>query len=242
MVHSGGVTGLRDLWDFDDPATSEQRFRAAAAEAEGSERLVLLTQVARALGLQERYDDGHAVLDHLAVGDELVAAHVALERGRLLRSAGDPDAARPHFEAAERSAATVGDDALRIDAVHMVALVVEPDERLAVNERALELARHSGDPAARDWDASLLTNIGMIHVDAGGWPAALTSFEQALVARERIGHPGDVRVARWMVAWALRHLGRTEEALAVQRGLRAELDAAGLDDPYVDEELALLEP
>ena len=46
----------------------------------------------------------------------------------------------------------------------------------------------------------------------------------------------------WMVAWALRHLGRTEEALAVQRGLRAELDAAGLDDPYVDEELALLEP
>ena len=45
-----------------------------------------------------------------------------------------------------------------------------------------------------------------------------------------------------MVGWALRHLGRTEEALAVQRELKADLDAAGEQDPYVDEELALLTP
>ena len=51
------MTDLRPLWNFDDPAGSEQRFRAAADVAEGAERLVLLTQVARALGLQERYDD-----------------------------------------------------------------------------------------------------------------------------------------------------------------------------------------
>jgi tetratricopeptide (TPR) repeat protein len=231
------VTDLRALWDFDDPAGSERRFRAAADVAEGSERLVLLTQVARALGLQERYDEGHAVLDDLAVGDDLVAAHVSLERGRLLRSAGDPDAARPHFEAAERYA---GDDALRIDAIHMVALVAAPEDRLAINERALEIAATSADPEARRWDASLLNNIGMVHADAGDWPAALATFEQALAARERIGRPADVRVARWMVAWALRHLGRTGDALAMQRELKAELDAAGHSDRYVDEELALL--
>ena len=62
------MTDPSELWDFDDPAGSEQRFRSAAETAEGADRLVLLTQVARALGLQERYDEGHAILDDLAVG------------------------------------------------------------------------------------------------------------------------------------------------------------------------------
>ena len=57
------------LWNFDDPAGSERRFRTAADTAEGTDRLVLMTQIARALGLQERYDEGHAVLDHLAADD-----------------------------------------------------------------------------------------------------------------------------------------------------------------------------
>jgi tetratricopeptide (TPR) repeat protein len=231
------MTDLRTLWDFDDPAGSELRFREAADIAEGTDRLVLLTQVARALGLQERYDEGHALLDNLAVGDHEVAARVSLERGRLLRSAGEPDAARPHFEAA---AAYDGDDALRIDAIHMVALVAPPAEQIAVNERALAIAAASADPVARDWDASLLTNIGMVHADAGDFDAALVAFERALVARERIGDEQGTRVARWMVGWALRHLGRTAEALAVQRALKADLEAAGSSDPYVDEELAAL--
>jgi tetratricopeptide (TPR) repeat protein len=231
------MTDLRALWDFDDPAGSERRLRAAADVAEGTERLVLLTQVARALGLQERYDDAHALLDQLSVGDGEVAARVSLERGRLLRSAGDPEAARPHFEAAVQAE----QDELRVDALHMVALVAPAEERIAINERALAIARSSGDPAARRWDASLLNNIGMVHAEAGDWPDALAAFDRALAARERIGEDAQTRVARWMVAWALRHLGRTAEALAIQRALKAELDALGDSDPYVDEELALLD-
>ena len=99
----------------------------------------------------------------------------------------------------------------------------------------------SDDPAARDWDASLLNNIGMTHADAGDFGAALVAFEEALAARERIGDAGRTRVARWMVGWALRNLGRTDEALAIQQALKAELDALGEEDPYVDEELGLLE-
>jgi len=49
-----------------------------------------------------------------------------------------------------------------------------------------------------------------------------------------------VRIARWMVAWALRNLGRTGEALAIQRELKAELVSAEEEDTYVDEELQLL--
>jgi tetratricopeptide (TPR) repeat protein len=78
----------------------------------------------------------------------------------------------------------------------------------------------------------------MTHHDAGRYPEALASFETALAARERIGDPGRTRVARWMVAWTLRSLGRHDEALAILRRLEAENEAAGTPDGYVFEELA----
>jgi tetratricopeptide (TPR) repeat protein len=238
------MTDPADLWDFDDPAGSEQRFRKATETAEGTDRLVLLTQVARALGLQERYDEGHAVLDDLAVTDTEVATRAELERGRLLRSAGSADEARPHFEAAARAAQESGLEALHVDALHMVALVAPAEDQRRLTEEALAVARAASAPAARNWDASLLNNLGMTHADAGDWPAALDAFEEALTARERQGQEGaDVgrtRVARWMVGWALRNLGRTDGARAVQTALKAELEAAGEADPYVEEELDLL--
>jgi tetratricopeptide (TPR) repeat protein len=229
------------LWDFDDAAGSEERFRATAEQVEGDDRLVLMTQVARALGLQERYDEGHAVLDQLSPTADEVSVRIVLERGRLLRSAGDPESARAQFEAAVQTASAARLDALQIDAMHMLALVADPDEQVEINERALQVARASSDQAARDWDASLLNNVGMAQAEAGDFEAALISFEDALTARLRIGDPARIRVARWMVAWALRNLGRNVEALMLQRSLRAELDAAGLTDPHVDDELALLE-
>lgn len=235
------MTDPSALWNFDDPAGSEQRFRTAAETAEGADRLVLMTQVARALGLQEKYDEGHALLDQLAVDHAEVATRASLERGRLLRSAGAPDQARPHFEAAAATAGASGLEALHVDALHMAALVAPAEEQQRLTEEALLIARASTGPEARDWDASLLNNLGMVHADAEDWPAALAAFEEALAARERIGEVGATRVARWMVGWALRNLGRTDEALAVQRALKAELEAAGEEDPHVDEELALLE-
>ena len=244
LKRSGSMSPVTDpsaLWNFDDPAGSEQRFRTAAETAEGTDRLVLMTQVARALGLQEKYDEGHALLDQLAVDDVAVATRASLERGRLLRSAGAPDQARPHFEAAAATAVGAGLEALHVDALHMLALVAAPGQALEAHHAALAWAKAATDPAARDWDASLLNNIGMTHADAGDWGAALAAFEEALEARERIGDAGRTRVARWMVGWALRNLGHRGAALAVQTALKAELDAAGEADPYVDEELALLD-
>jgi tetratricopeptide (TPR) repeat protein len=229
------------LWDFDNPSGSEERLRAAAGEVEGDDRLVLMTQVARALGMQERYDQGHAVLDQLSPTTDEVSVRIALERGRLLRSAGDPEGARPHFEAAAQTASSARLEALHVDALHMLALVADPAERVEINLRGLGIARASSDQATRDWDATLLNNIGMAQADAGDFEAALISFEDALAARTRIGDPARTRVARWMVAWALRNLGRRVEALMLQRHLRAELDAAGLNDSHVDDELAILE-
>ena len=228
-------------WDFDDPAGSERTLRAAAEASSGAERDAWMTQVARALGLQGRFDEAHAVLDALGETDPEVETRLALERGRLQRSAGEAAAARPHFEAAVRLARAAGLEELLVDALHMAALVTSGEERAAAQQAALDAARTASDPRARDWDASILNNMGMDHADAGDHARALESFREALAARERVGDPAKIRVAQWMVGWSLRQLGRREEALDLQRRLKAELVAAGEVDPYVDEELALLE-
>ena len=230
----------RPLWDFDDPASSGERFLDAAEHAEEPDKTAWLTQYARALGLQEQYDQATRVLDGLTSADPQAATYLRLERGRVLRSSGHPDEARPHFEAAAVSAEAGGLEALHIDALHMVALVAPADEQLALNQRALEIARAATEERARNWDASLLNNIGMTYADAGDFEAALATFEEALEARERIGDPAEIRVARWMIGWSLRNLGRRDEAVAVQRALKVELDDVGETDEYVDEELALL--
>ena len=230
----------RPLWDFDDPAASGERFLDAAEHADEPDKTSWLTQYARALGLQEQYDDAHRVLDQLTAVDPQAATYVDLERGRVLNSSGRPEQARPLFEAAARTAERGGLEALHVDALHMVAIVAPADEQHDLNRRALRVARASSDPRARDWDASLLNNIGMTYADAGDFEQALTTFEEALAACERIGDPGRTRIARWMVAWSLRNLGRRDEALEMQRSLKQELETVGETDPYVDEELALL--
>jgi tetratricopeptide (TPR) repeat protein len=240
MTLSVDAATLARLWDFADPAGSEERLRAAAREAPSPAAEVLLAQVARALGLQEQFEAGHAVLDSVTPVTPEVEVRVALERGRLLRSAGSVAEAAPWFDAAAEKAEDAGLEALQVDALHMAALVAPPEEQLAANEKALAVARASADVTARDWDASLLNNIGMVHADSGRWSEALAAFEAALAARERIGVAEQTQVAWWMVAWALRNLGRRQEAIAIQLRLKAEHDAAGTSDPYVEEELALL--
>jgi tetratricopeptide (TPR) repeat protein len=231
-------------WDFDDPVRSANRFRAAMKDPAFPDAPGARTQLARALGLQERYAEALAELDAVDAEPHLTAearVRAALERGRVLRSSGDPDAAVEHFVAAASAAVEGGFEALHVDALHMEALVApDPELQIARTLAALHVARSSHDQRARDWDASLLNNLGMARHDAGDDVGALAAFEQALVARLRIGDPERTRVAEWMIGWALRLLGRTDEALAVQLRLKKQLEASGSKDPFVDEELALL--
>ncbi len=46
---------LAGLWDFAQPALSEQRFVAALADASGDEALILRTQIARSHGLRKDF-------------------------------------------------------------------------------------------------------------------------------------------------------------------------------------------
>ena len=231
-------------WNFDDPAASEAAFRKVLdAVAAGDDALTLQTQIARTYSLRSRFDEAHALLDtiepQLATAGAEPRVRYLLERGRTYRSSKAPERARPLFvEAAERSRAA-GLDALEVDALHMIALVEkEPEAQMAWNHKALAVASASADPIARNWDASLANNIGMTLHDTSRHDEALASFQTALAARERVGKPGPIRVARWMIAWTLRSLHRHDEALAILRRLEADTAAAGEPDGYVFEEIA----
>jgi tetratricopeptide (TPR) repeat protein len=224
------------LWDYANPAATEARFRAYAAH--GNQALELRTQIARALGLQQKFAEAHAELDAVdEVGseDRRVRIRSTLERGRLHNSSGNKATARGFFDAAFTLAQAAHEDDLAIDAAHMIA-IASPGEAIDWNRRALALAAASSDPKARAWRGSLLNNLGWSYHDMKDYPMALAFFEDAIAFRKEQGKADEIRVAEWCFARTLRSLGRFEEALTIQERLEAE----GTEDGFVSEELGEL--
>jgi tetratricopeptide (TPR) repeat protein len=160
-----------------------------------------------------------------------------LERGRVINSAGEPERAAPSFVAAWELARTEGEDALAVDAAHMLGIVLPPPSGLEWTRRALALAETSADARARRWQGSLLNNLGWTFHDAGDFATALGLFSRATSWQDEHGTIESRRVARWCVARTLRSLGRVTEALDRQQALHDELTTAGQEDGFVDEEI-----
>jgi tetratricopeptide (TPR) repeat protein len=188
-VAGKSLTRLRPLWDFDDLDGTEQRLRAQlAAEPDDAGRTEVLTQLARVEGLRGDYAACDRLLlqaDELAGSSAIAKVWIDLERGRRLRSSGEPAAALPLFEAAFALACDSGEHYLAGDAAHMCALAVSED-RAAMErwtQRGLELGEQ--EPAAAYWAGPLLNNLGWSYYDAGHFEQALGLFERALEARTR---------------------------------------------------------
>ena len=245
---------LAPLWDFANPDVSEQRFRAALEKAVGDDALILRTQIARTYGLRNDFDGARQHLREIeeAVGTAGPEAKVRfhLELGRTFASAAHSakllsaeakSRARQEYDRALELARAAKLDALAIDAIHMFAFVdTAPADQLKWGEAALEVSLASQQPGARRWEASIRNNVGYALHQLGRYDEALTQFHKALEIRERGTDAEATRVARWMVAWTLRSLDRTDEALQIQLALEKDADAAGQPDPYVFEELEVL--
>lgn len=238
------LAGFDDLWDYNRPAETEARFREllAAAGEEPGLSVELLTQIARAQGLQRRFIEANLTLDEAesrlpSVGLRPKIRYL-LERGRVYNSSGDPAAARPYFEQAFTLAGGDEDEIYyAVDAAHMLAIVAPPEEALTWNIHALGLAEATTDERAARWRGSMLNNIGWTYHAAGDYPAALDYLSRALEFRREHGPAQAVREARWCVARVRRDLGEVETALAEQRGLLAEYEALGQRSGYVYEEI-----
>ncbi len=237
------------LWDFTDPEASEERFRDAADDDEHPAHLraVMATQLARALGIQGRSAEAFEVLDALLADVEAaggpdrdvaeVLARVSIERGRILAADVERRAeAIPVLTRAVREAALAGSPFLVLDALHMLALNDSGHEAEWAAE-GLDVLGRTRDPRVLRWGVALHNNLGWTKHDAGDVEGALAEFEQAVDVADRYGTAEQQHVARWSVARCLRTLGRTGEALEIQR----ELARARPDDPFVQEELAVLE-
>lgn len=237
---------LDSLWDHARPADTEARFGELLPLVEsGNDRsllIELLTQLARAQGLQGRFDAAHATLDRAEtlLADATPAdamprprARYLLERGRVFNSAGQPGCAMPLFEQALDLASRYGLDFYAVDAAHMLGIAAPtPRQQVDWNQRAIALAEASADPKARGWLASLYNNLGWTRFDSGDYAQSLELFRKAVPLREQAGEPGPLRIARYSVAKALRHLGRLDEALAELRAIEP-----GEPDGYIQEEL-----
>lgn len=233
------------LWNYDQPAQSEAAFRARLSDATGGEpgyQAELLSQIARAQGLQGRFLEAHATLDQAEtlINDASSVARIRclLERGRLFRSSKqEPKKALLLFRRAWIQGVAAGEEDYAVDAAHMLGIAEpEAEVRLSWNLKALELAEQS--PKARRWLGSLYNNIGWTYADGRQYAEALALFERAVAFREEQGKPGPLRIARWCVAKMQRLLGRVAEALAIQQTLLAEAEAAEQPDGFIQEELA----
>lgn len=232
------------LWDYSHPEQTETKFLEVLPQfPEGDPaRLELLTQIVRAQGLQREFSDAHLMLDEvekqLSIDSSRGRVRYLLERGRVLNSSGKPDDARPFFEQALKMAQELNEDFYAVDAIHMLAIIAaDPASSLDLNLRAIQMAESSADEKARGWLGSLYNNTGWSYHDMGDYVSALKIFEKAESYFREVGREDRLRIAKWTVARCLRSMNRVEEALSKQLALKAEYDAIGGSDGYVEEEI-----
>ena len=206
---------LRRLWNFDDLDATESRLRAQLeAETDDGGRAEVLTQLARVCGLRDDFAAGEHFLEDAerrAGPRKPARIRVDLERGRLLRSAGDPARALPLFVSAFHSAVAAGEEFLAADAAHMGALAA-PDRagKLEWTQRGIAIAEASADRDVVYWLGPLLNNLGVEYAGAGEHESALGAFERALEVRLRYPENPDA------IAWARESVEEARRALASQ--------------------------
>jgi tetratricopeptide (TPR) repeat protein len=231
------------LWDYSDPAHTERKFREILLQIpeEDPAFLELLTQIARAQGLQRKFKEAHKTLNQvqrrLGKGPSRARVRYLLERGRVLASSRRPGEARPFFEKAFEVARELREDYYAVDALHMLAIIAPADESLTLNLQAIEMAQSSSEEKARTWLGSLYNNTGWSFHAMGDYSSALAIFEKAEAWQRAMGRENETRIAAWCVARALRSLGRFEEALSRQMALEHEWAEDGETDGYVFEEI-----
>jgi tetratricopeptide (TPR) repeat protein len=234
------------LWNYDDPAGTESKFRELLprAKAAGDDGYLaeLLTQTARAQGLQQKFEDANATLDQAdaLIRPEMKTARVRslLERGRGLNSSKKPEESIRYFKDAMKLAVDAGLEFYAVDAVHMLGIATTGDESLHWNEEAIRMSEAAKDPRARRWLGPLYNNTGWTYFDMRRFDDALKMFQKDLAFRTPSGNKVEIGIARWSAAKVLRHMGRVDEALKTQMELVQLPELQGGDNEgYTQEEI-----
>jgi tetratricopeptide (TPR) repeat protein len=233
------------LWNYQDPAGTREKFETLL-DAEGENwsadlRLQLMTQIARAFGLQREFDSSHAILDEveeaLPDGPSVARIRYSIERGRSFRSNKQEDESRPHFIAAWQTSLKIGESYYAVDAAHMLGILEQGQASLDWNAKAMATAEASDDPRAKRWLGALYNNTGWTHHEDGNYQLAMDLWVKAEAWHKEFGSPRSHRIALWTIARCERSFERFERALELQLKILA-MDVDKGETGYTHEEVA----
>ncbi|MCD4657413.1 MAG: hypothetical protein K8S87_07690 [Planctomycetes bacterium] len=237
------------LWDYNNPSETEKKFREILKTAEESGNVdyhaQLLTQIARTLGLQRKFEEAHKVLDEvekmLTEDTKVARIRYMLERGRVFNSSGKKDEAKKLFLKAYEYGIANKLDYYAFDAVHMLGIAGTNNEQIEWNLKALKLCENTSDEKLQLWMGPVYNNLGWSYHDAVSLDEALKYFKKSLEWWEEDGNKQAIFIAKWNVAKCYRSLGRIDDAFKIQLKLKTEMTQEGKNpDGFVYEELGEL--
>jgi tetratricopeptide (TPR) repeat protein len=235
-----------ELWNYGDPAGTEAKFRAVLPQAEasgnGEYTAQLWTQIARTYGLRGEFVKAHETLDKVDAGLKpawkTARVRSLLERGRAFNSAKRKDEARPLFLRAWEEARVAGLDEHACDAAHMMGIVESGETGVEWTSKALALAEASKEPKAARWVGALCQNLGYAHQEKGEHEKALAYFRKGLAWSLERKRSAQARIFKWFIGKSQRLTGDLDGALATQKEVARESEAAGDKDGFSLEEIA----
>ena len=168
--YAGQIPAFDYIWQsFEDPADIEAALQSSYSEHHGtlssSFLAQLLTQIARAQGMQDKLHDAQAALYKAKwKSDEKVAVvRLDLETARLRRLQDRTEEAMTLLKKVYETAAEAPLDYFKADAAHILYLFEPdggPEEGKTWSDAVLEIARNSGNIKTRRWAAVVLTDQG----------------------------------------------------------------------------------
>ncbi len=236
---------IDSLWDYRDPSGSELRFDAALAQLHSESQSLLyaevLTQKARAIGLQQQYERANSVLhEALRLIGELSAIALVryyLESGRVCNSSRQ-EGAYEYFLKSFSLAIELREDFYAIDAAHMLAIVTKHEQSLEWNRKAIEIAENSIQPRARNWLGSLYNNTAWTYFFSENYEMAYTIFQKSKLWYAEKKLRNEEFIADWSLARTLRAQGSLQHALQAQLSLLQQRQHENFpEDGYISEEL-----
>ncbi|MFL5813925.1 MAG: hypothetical protein ACJ763_10145 [Bdellovibrionia bacterium] len=250
---------LDQLWNPADLPASEAAFRALLPEAEkmsaqiagahGSDQWIiieLLSMIGRAEALQQKFTEARASLDQAEklLNEQQASYRLAskirwlIERGRLYILEKTPYPARKLFAEAWTLAINSGEDYFAVEIAQLLATTEPQKVQQEWILRAIKIAEESPLQKTKQWLGGLYTSLAWKYFDLREYEKALETFQTALRHHKATGTAREFFVAQWSIGKVLRSLGKTAEALEIQKALLSQLGIGGERDGRLYEELA----
>lgn len=217
-----------------NPVDIERNLSALLPEAEKradkSSYLQILSQIALAQAMQQKFDIAHQTLDKaeklLEPQYQLAKIRLLLERGRVYHQSDKLDQALSLFiQSYDLSRLSPEFDFHTVNVSHMVAIVEKHAEgKIEWNKRAINLAEQTKDERCHAWLGPIYNNLAQNYIEAEKYLEALQSFEKCKAHAEERGDQIVIRGALWGVGRALRGLNKLDQALDIQNDLLKEYE------------------